>query len=414
METTEVSPIEQALATYNEAVATAPDTRAEDKIAEWREQFSKLEIKDVKDTEGYRQVTEAIAVIRTSRVNVEKKRKLLKADALEFGRKVDSRAKELTAMLEPLEESLKAKRDVIDNEKERIKQEKEQAEQRRIDGRLKQLFDLGAQFNGVTYYIGNTMTTGTMVKEMKDDEFSALVKSFEAEAQRVIAEEKERARQEEIERENERLRLENERKEQERIAEERRIENERLQKELDEQRKEIERINQEAEQRRREAEEQIREQQRKESELREQERIRQEEIERQQHKLECELRDQRNRAREEFWTQAGFTEIEPSAIGKKYVYLDPISEEKGDLLALSDDDFYSTIARMQAEVKQRDIEEAKQAERFKSDKDVLNELAEKLNELRTGYSDRKMKTELGDDLLEEVLTTLETVIQKLQ
>lgn len=86
---------------------------------------------------GYKQVTAAIATIRDHRVDVEKMRKQLKADALEFGRVVDAEAKRVTLLLEEIEEPLKAEKKRIDDEKERIKREAEEAERRKLEEELR-------------------------------------------------------------------------------------------------------------------------------------------------------------------------------------------------------------------------------------------------------------------------------------
>ena len=58
-------------------------------IEELSKRFAPLEITDGKT---YKSVTVAIGEVRGYRVSVEKKRKELKKDALEYGRKVDGEA----------------------------------------------------------------------------------------------------------------------------------------------------------------------------------------------------------------------------------------------------------------------------------------------------------------------------------
>ena len=48
------------------------------------------------DKKGYLALTQAIAEVRTARTDVEKRRKELKQDALDYGRLVDSTAKAIT------------------------------------------------------------------------------------------------------------------------------------------------------------------------------------------------------------------------------------------------------------------------------------------------------------------------------
>ena len=102
-------------------------------LAELKQKYGSLRA-TFGDGMAYKSVTDAISVVRTLRVNVEKKRVELKADALEYGRKVDAEAKRITAALLEVEEPLKANKDEIDAEKERLRAEKAKKEQDRIDG----------------------------------------------------------------------------------------------------------------------------------------------------------------------------------------------------------------------------------------------------------------------------------------
>lgn len=101
-------------------------------LAELKEKYGSLRAK-FGDGMAYKSVTDALSVVRTLRVNVEKKRVELKADALEYGRKVDAEAKRITAALLEIEEPLKANKEEIDAEKERMRAEKARKEQERIE-----------------------------------------------------------------------------------------------------------------------------------------------------------------------------------------------------------------------------------------------------------------------------------------
>lgn len=77
---------------------------------------------------GYDIVVKAIADCRNTRGDIEKRRVFLKADSLAYGRKVDRVAKELTALVESIEDPLRAKKGAADEVKALIKAEKEAAE----------------------------------------------------------------------------------------------------------------------------------------------------------------------------------------------------------------------------------------------------------------------------------------------
>lgn len=91
--------------------------------------------------DGYKAVGTALKEVAGTRIAVEKKRKQLKADSLEWGRKVDSEAARVTALILEIEEPLRAKKEAVDNERQRkldaIKAEEDrrlaEAEQRRKD-----------------------------------------------------------------------------------------------------------------------------------------------------------------------------------------------------------------------------------------------------------------------------------------
>jgi chromosome segregation ATPase len=85
----------------------------------------------------YREGTKAIATCRELRVQIEERRKLLKQDSLEYGRKVDAVAKELTAIIEAVESGLKSAKLEVDNEKARLKREAEEAERARVEAEVR-------------------------------------------------------------------------------------------------------------------------------------------------------------------------------------------------------------------------------------------------------------------------------------
>jgi len=99
-----------------------------------------LKVMSLDDQEGFEAVHSGRMVIKGKRVEVEKKRKELKASALEWGKKVDSEAKRIFGLLEPIEKHLQAEEDKITKEKERIKAEQDRIQkeitQKRLDDLL--------------------------------------------------------------------------------------------------------------------------------------------------------------------------------------------------------------------------------------------------------------------------------------
>lgn len=101
-------------------------------LAELRTKYGGITSETAQTTVGYKMVVAAIADCRDRRVAVEKRRKELKADALAYGKMVDSRAKDITLALEAIEEPLKKIRYEIDDAKAAEKRAQEELERLRI------------------------------------------------------------------------------------------------------------------------------------------------------------------------------------------------------------------------------------------------------------------------------------------
>lgn len=71
------------------------------------------------DEEGAKRAHQARMVVKNKRVEVEKTRVELKADALAYGRAVDAEAKRITALLAPIEKHLDAQESVVTEAKKR-------------------------------------------------------------------------------------------------------------------------------------------------------------------------------------------------------------------------------------------------------------------------------------------------------
>lgn len=181
-------------------------------IAKMEKEFSGLVIKDMKDTEGYKAVSSAISFVRTKRLQVEKTRKELKADSLNYGRIVDSEAKRIQSLIEPIESRLQAEKDRVDNEKEQIRLEKERKEQELLNGRKETLFSIGfmIDLNGEMKYKDIAISMIDL-QVMNDFEYSKFVSESE---EKIKADREAQAKEE----------AEAERKRQELIAEAERLE----------------------------------------------------------------------------------------------------------------------------------------------------------------------------------------------
>lgn len=85
----------------------------------------------------YKDGVKAIATCREYRVAIEERRKLLKQDSLEYGRKVDAVAKQLTDIIAAVEEPLKVSKLEVDNAKARAKEAEQEAKRAAVEAEIR-------------------------------------------------------------------------------------------------------------------------------------------------------------------------------------------------------------------------------------------------------------------------------------
>lgn len=115
---------------------------SEAQLAEMAASTRALTITGIEDRKGYAAVHEARMKLKSVRVEIEKTRVAFKADALEYGRRVDSEAKRLTAIIEPAERELESKQKAVDDEKARIAAEVVARKKAKLDERVARLAGL--------------------------------------------------------------------------------------------------------------------------------------------------------------------------------------------------------------------------------------------------------------------------------
>lgn len=175
-------------------------------IAKMHDLYMELTVSDPKDEEGFRAVHDARMVVVKHRTGTEKRRKALKADALAWGRTVDSEAKKIFSKLEPIESHLAGQEKIVTDEKKRIKEAEERAFQEKIDDRVMTLSNYSTdRFNAnIPYQEIATMSDDDWeeyhlkVKQKWDEYQGALAEEIRVEAERIAAEEAERKEQEEL------------------------------------------------------------------------------------------------------------------------------------------------------------------------------------------------------------------------
>lgn len=179
-------------------------------IAEMTKMYMGLKVLNLDDEKGFKAVHSARMIVKGKRIEVEKRRKELKVDALEYGKKVDSEAKRIFGLLEPIETHLTLEEEKVTKEKERIRAEQEAQEKAKIERRVNALFQFGV------------VLPFADVAAMSDADFeqrlATAMTTYETEQAR-LAEEKRRLEEEQLAiqkaREEEAGRLEKQRQEQE-------------------------------------------------------------------------------------------------------------------------------------------------------------------------------------------------------
>jgi len=184
---------------HNAVVSTATNKPVEFSvtdaaIAEMREKFMPLTIAGPTDKAGFQAVYDARMIVKRSRVDVDKKRKELNEDALEWQRKVNGEAKRITAGLTEIETHLELEETAYNNEIKRIADEKAEAERQRYQSRVLQLKDWGFTFDDFfeSYVLGTVIILKDDIRDLTDENYAPTVelakKAVEAEQQRLADE----------------------------------------------------------------------------------------------------------------------------------------------------------------------------------------------------------------------------------
>jgi hypothetical protein len=164
-------------------------------IAKLNADYMALTVTDGNDKKGYEVVKAARIDIKKRRVEVEKTRVTLKAESLEYGRRVDGEAKRITALLEPIETHLIGQEKIVEDMKARIKAEEEAKEAARVQARIDRLESMGMGLIAGHYklpYGEGLAVPLAILKVCTDDQFAQIVGEIQtkknAEGARVKAE----------------------------------------------------------------------------------------------------------------------------------------------------------------------------------------------------------------------------------
>lgn len=175
-------------------------------INKLKKDYLPLKIEGINDKTGYEAVRAARIECKNIRILAEKICKKGRESAILIQKAWISKEKEVTGQISEVENHLQNEQKIVDEEKERIKQEALRKEEERIQNRMQKLFNI------------KKLPNYEFIKNMTDDEFNKFYDDANKQYEEMQAIEAEKARKEKEE--SERIA---------RIAEEQRIEQERLQ-----------------------------------------------------------------------------------------------------------------------------------------------------------------------------------------
>lgn len=129
---------------------------------------------------------------KNTRLPIARASKSLQAHAKEFINSVKGAEAEILAPIASEEKRLQGLLDANKAERKRIEEEKERQLIARFNDRTKWLFSLNAAFDGESYQIGKLKVSTQRITEASPDDWAGITEKLKAEAERLLAEERQR------------------------------------------------------------------------------------------------------------------------------------------------------------------------------------------------------------------------------
>jgi hypothetical protein len=205
-ETTPILPVMEVLEMEEESQEVSPEivkavgiaikqyNVTDAKIAQLKSDFAGLAINGPDDKQGYEVLKSSLSTVVSLRTSVEKARKKLNRNAIDYKRMVDEEAKRITANLLEIENPLKEKKQAYDEEKARLKAEEEARKHQMFVDRTTNLLQRGFTFNGSMYVMGELIITPTNIREYDEAQWTEVV----LRAEEIFKAEQEKKQQEEL------------------------------------------------------------------------------------------------------------------------------------------------------------------------------------------------------------------------
>lgn len=146
----------------------------EKRISELKE-YSKLTITGQEDREGYAAVKDAIAVLRGIRTGTAKDKAIIKKPFWDACAAIEAKAKWIVNEVSAIEDPLQHAKDFYDTEKDRLKQERIEFENRRYAKRIQIVTKLGAELQLDGYVSGDYICTENNMRNSDNDLFDTII-----------------------------------------------------------------------------------------------------------------------------------------------------------------------------------------------------------------------------------------------
>ena len=155
-------------------------------IAKMKEEFKDLEIKGLDDKEGIAKVADALKIVSSKRTGIESKRTELKDFYLNTGRGIDAEAKRIQALIAEVENPLKEKKNAIDLQIKKAKEEEEARLQKILDEKVETLKDAGIVFDGAFYSIGDSISVDlATINGLDEESFNKLLEAVKKAKEKI-------------------------------------------------------------------------------------------------------------------------------------------------------------------------------------------------------------------------------------
>ena len=179
-----------------ELVTTLPVKAREYVLAinQLKEQYGKLELKDVTDKKQYEVIRDARIDVKKVRIGIEKFCKAERDAANAYIKANTTKEKEILSLISPLENYLTQEEKKWEDEQKRLADiEKRKAEEKAME-RTKQIIAVGFQYDGYQYRLENMNVGRVEIEGYTDEQWANLVSGGQIIQNRIKAEAEERER----------------------------------------------------------------------------------------------------------------------------------------------------------------------------------------------------------------------------